>query len=101
MYRYALTIQKHRDNVSESNYNKTLDLLEIALNVEIFPRYFEVGKVAKRLHVHCMLKSRHPITFSQLEVCLPKNMRKCVDFAICGNFQAWLNYIAKESPNIR
>lgn len=90
---YALTIQQTSGNITEWNYNKALDRLETKYDCKIFPRYFETGKVMKRLHVHALVtqdSSKPKITVMDSQ----KNHN--IDFAECQSKQAWLNYSSKD-----
>lgn len=97
---YAITIQQSSGAINVANYNRVLNRIEIALNVEINHRCFETGGLAKRLHVHATITtppSLGPVlTHSAVEKILQKNQRK--NFVLKEIFDpiGWKRYIEKD-----
>lgn len=92
---YALTIntRSNRNPPNAFSYNKACDKYELKYGVQIFPRYFEIAPKTKKLHVHCLVTQ--DLKNDKIEKFIGQKNHN-IDFELCMNKAAWLNYIGKD-----
>ncbi len=97
---YARTIQQSSGKVSEANYNRILNRIEGELDVKIAHRCFEIGGIAKRLHVHATITQSSPhssvLTHKMVENILQKNQKRNFCFKEIFDPAGWYAYIEKD-----